>query len=1199
MESPKKVKPKMAIGFDLGTTSVGWSVIAIDDQSDERKLTILDMGVRMFDDPAEGKSNAQERRIARGRRRRIWRQRIRKYELFKLLQEYKIVKDETEFHEFITSSIYDEETDAYFLPVEIKIKGLESGLTKQQLTLILHNYIKHRGIINTIDPSEEKKKKEAELTKKAKELYYDDSNKDDYPCKNQYEWYKSSGNVIGNLGNYIITNEDYKKEICDILSNQKHLNIDQNFVKEFLKIFERHRHYSEGPGSKKMLTPYGRTKYDENGNLIWIDDKSKMWDKLVGKCTYYPDEKRNYKKSPVTEVFNLLNDLAKMVFIDETAEGGRRRLNLLEKQSILRSEKFTLKSILKSVGKTEKHVISGLRLNNNVETVEEMKSTKALLKWLKENNLWSNLDLNKLETLELLHQIFTFGVRFQNKKERLEEFVKLKNSSASEEYKLLASALANASCGEVLENLVELEIWTSSTSALSKRAQMEFITFAITNENSNGIEQMAYFKNNRKIQNKNNQFDKCDRFFPRNIFQNEAMPATVKRTFNQAVKVLNAILQNKKFHDYQLSHIIVELARELNSEKEKNRIKNELEENKKYLSEKMRFHGINDDQLKGANRLKFLLWEQQNKQDIYDGEEINLNDLLSNPNKYHIDHIIPISISFTNSMQNKVLTKATRNLSKGNKTPYQWLSSRGEYADYKTRCQKLLDNLNDKEDKKRKLKLERKIKKYLLYEGDPFSELTGFVGRQLNDTRYISSEFTNKINLFFTTSKYWKQQPKIIINSINGSLTSFARSNIFIEETEEKRKLFKNRDIYSHHAIDATIIAFLGLNNNIERLLKFFDKGIVKRQINGEDQYVYSDCKSNYKIIAQKRDFLEELSEKSKYFRNQMIAFVDPNISSKFVRFSRMIISKSNIPLSNDTIYSLRKFVDHNGTEHVHKIDFINILEKNNKKLANYFGDIAKNKNDLLCYQYDKNLYNAINKIYLEYHNNDEENSFKKYLESESIKEFFNNQKIKPQQVNKVPIISNSGEINWVLKLKVKSKEIKKMDEILKLKKHNENAFYDSLKFTGIRIYKKNNGKYQTVFLSVLNLEWNYKKKSLVVNEDKIKKTLKDYDISNFKFLEIKNGTMLIKNKKLFYCTGGGNRNQNKLEIKYLAMSNKAALLYDKDSIKNQNDKDNTNDKDNRLIISINSISRDYKICKVDYLGHIYDIQSFDEYFKN
>ena len=198
------------------------------------------------------------------------------------------------------------------MPVEIKIKGLNHKLSKQELILILHNYIKHRGTLNTIDNNEE-------VTEKADTSNFK-YNASLYACQNQYEWFKSTGKVIGNIGNQIITNEEFIKEIKQILSNQSHLGINQDFVESFLEIFKRHRHYSEGPGSEKSLTKYGRVKIElKNGkeHLVWngIDEngnQTNLWDLKVGKCTYYPNEKRNYKRSPVTEIYNLLNDLGNL-----------------------------------------------------------------------------------------------------------------------------------------------------------------------------------------------------------------------------------------------------------------------------------------------------------------------------------------------------------------------------------------------------------------------------------------------------------------------------------------------------------------------------------------------------------------------------------------------------------------------------------------------------------------------------------------------------------------------------------------------------------------------------------------------------------------------------------------------------------------------------------------------------------------------
>ncbi|MBR3832196.1 MAG: hypothetical protein IKJ72_01010, partial [Mycoplasmataceae bacterium] len=79
-------------------------------------------------------------------------------------------------------------------------------------------------------------------------------------------------------------------------------------------------------------------------------------------------------------------------------------------------------------------------------------------------------------------------------------------------------------------------------------------------------------------------------------------------------------------------------------------------------------------------------------------------------------------------------------------------------------------------------------------------------------------------------------------------------------------------------------------------------------------------------------------------------------------------------------------------------------------------------------------------------------------------------------------------------------------------------------------------------------------------------------------------------NDDLYYFNGGGFRQQNKLELKILSMKNELAQDY-------SNWK--TPPKNKRWNISISSIVKDFKLCKVDPLGNVYDIFSFDEYFEN
>ena len=61
-----------AIGFDIGITSVGWAVVALD--SEDKPYGIINMGSRVFDaaeQPKTGASLAAPRREARSARRRL------------------------------------------------------------------------------------------------------------------------------------------------------------------------------------------------------------------------------------------------------------------------------------------------------------------------------------------------------------------------------------------------------------------------------------------------------------------------------------------------------------------------------------------------------------------------------------------------------------------------------------------------------------------------------------------------------------------------------------------------------------------------------------------------------------------------------------------------------------------------------------------------------------------------------------------------------------------------------------------------------------------------------------------------------------------------------------------------------------------------------------------------------------------------
>ncbi|MBO6072909.1 hypothetical protein J6P59_04755 [bacterium] len=91
------------------------------------------------------------------------------------------------------------------------------------------------------------------------------------------------------------------------------------------------------------------------------------------------------------------------------------------------------------------------------------------------------------------------------------------------------------------------------------------------------------------------------------------------------------------------------------------------------------------------------------------------------------------------------------------------------------------------------------------------------MGRNLSDTRYGTSVLLNALQAFFAKNN---QTYKTKIIATNGAMTHYARNNLFIDENKKPIILTKDRAINNHHAIDATIIAYLGNNPKIRAILE-------------------------------------------------------------------------------------------------------------------------------------------------------------------------------------------------------------------------------------------------------------------------------------------------------------------------------------------------------------------------------------------
>jgi CRISPR-associated endonuclease Csn1 len=232
---------------------------------------------------------------------------------------------------------------------------------------------------------------------------------------------------------------------------------------------------------------------------------------------------------------------------------------------------------------------------------------------------------------------------------------------------------------------------------------------------------------------------------------------------------------------------------------------------------------------------KYSLWKEQNFRCIYTGKLIKITDLFAD-SIIDFEHTIPRSISFDDSLENLTVCYADYNRNvKKKRIPSQL----PEYEDllprienWKIKVEGLKDNVefwrqkskraltkDDKDFAIRQRHLWQMELDYWRGKYDRFmlKEVTsGYKNSQLVDTQLIS--------------KYALHYLKSVFNSVDvqkGSVTSVFRKIIGIQSEYEK----KNRDVHSHHAIDASVLTLIPKAASRDRMLKLYYEKVEKKEL--------------------------------------------------------------------------------------------------------------------------------------------------------------------------------------------------------------------------------------------------------------------------------------------------------------------------------------------------------------------------------
>ncbi len=748
------------LGIDLGIASLGWSVIQYDKECDENNK-IVDCGVRLFtaaETPKEKESPNKARRDARGLRRVIKRRRGRMNEVKKLCIAHGLL-DENDLS--LEDGIFNSDanrSDVWML----RHDALYRILNGNELARILIHISKHRGFkFIGDDETDEESGKVKTAGKNLREQFTQDN------CETVGEWLWKQRGLQGKKRN---KSGDYE------------ISIPRDFQEREIKvIFEKQQNLGSTLATNELR--------DEWLNIALYVRPMQSIEKMVGTCTYFPNEKRAPKSAPTTERSVAVQKFFSTVITDNE-ENEKKIIEHKTVQELLNfatsKEKLDYKQLRKFLGLSEHQIFKGLTYKGKPKKAKKGEEDQPL-EWEfdkaeAEKKVWINLKGHTkfkealgsdkfdllLENIDLADKIATVLTYFKDERQKKDELTKLSLES------------------DMIDTLSKISF--TDFNQLSLKAIK-----AILPEMMNGKRYDEAIGILGKPANEKSIF-----LPPLKDTDIAILNPTVIRAFAQFRKVANALV--KKYGSFDKVHF--ELAREVNTKGDIDNIKKGIAKNTKERAEANKWitENFTGTPTTRKNILKKRLFEQQAEICPYTGERIKL-ELLFDEGYCEIDHILPRSRSADDSQANKVLCMSKANQDKTNRTPFEWFGHDNERWERFEARMGASSNLA----KMGKGKVTRLLKKNF----DENSEKE-FVSRNLNDTRYMSKAIKTYCENYWLLSS---DDDKLRIQVRSGKLTSALRHQWGLDT--------KNRDTHTHHAADAIMIAF-STQGMVQRLSQYY-----------------------------------------------------------------------------------------------------------------------------------------------------------------------------------------------------------------------------------------------------------------------------------------------------------------------------------------------------------------------------------------
>ena len=813
---------KKVLGLDLGVGSIGWCLITLD--KDEKPQSILGMGSRIVplsaDDATEftqGKAITKNkmRTVARTIRKGMDRYQLRREALKKELREHAMLPDEA----LIKLPLLE----LWELRARAATPGEQLSLT--ELGRVLLHINQKRGYKH----AKADEAAEAE-TKTGKETGYVAQ------VKGRYQILKEKGQTIGQhfagelranqqtapRGTYytyrikeqVYPREAYIEEYDRIMAAQR------VFYPELLsdaligRIRDRIIFYQRPLKSCKQLVSF--CEFEKKEKVIRVKHTNKEGVEEFVEKTITIGPKVAPKSSPIFQVCKVWESIHNIRLYHP--DGTERKLEQEEKQKLF-----------DYLQKNDKLSLTALRKELKIKPKDKLWCDKLLEKGIAGNTTAAILR-KAFKGYEHYERLFRFDLVRRDSHEADEDGVirpiideSYQNEPLYKLWHILYSIEDRAEMRSALIGQLGIKAEDLDNGLMDALYKIDFVKQGYGNKSAKFIckllphlqEGKMYSEAAEAAGMRHSDSMTAQERDERNLLEeipllqkNALRQPVVEKVLNQMINLVNAL---KREHG-EIDEVRVELARELKMSREERekatKNNSSREKENKAIAERITEYGLTPTK---SRIQKYRLWQESAESCIYCGKRVDVVQFLRGE-ETEVEHIIPKSILFDDSLSNKACACRSCNQEKGNRFAMEYIQAKGWEQDYIERVDSLFQD--------KKISYSKRQRLLMLPKDLP----EDFIERHLRLSQYISREaqgiLRKGIRLVSASEggvtaklrQLWGYDN--ILRDLNiERYRSMGETEVVTvehrdgERTDERIKDWSKRKDHRHHAIDALVVA--------------------------------------------------------------------------------------------------------------------------------------------------------------------------------------------------------------------------------------------------------------------------------------------------------------------------------------------------------------------------------------------------------